>query len=343
MKITNSILKSFGWDCISGLLLSITPSYKYSMTLLVLSISGLSALVENLFGFNYMTFVGFIALMLLEVITGIYASVKVRKEPLQSAKMSRFSIKVFIIMTLLFITYQFQKGFKIDNTLVSTLFNWVWNFLFAWFALEYLISVLENYASIKGKDASAMIKSIKDKFNSIFGITPIFILLFVSCSVSSCNRKTTHTIDKSTHVEKDSVWMVERLYIDTIRVKGDSITQYIQLNCDSLGRVVPTQAQAKSIRASSHMKIDSTGMMRIDCNCDAWEQLVYKMQREQITQKAIYDAQIKQSHTTKEIIKNSEFAKFCIGFSIVIWAIFIGWLIYKIVRIYIKSQIKLPF
>lgn len=99
-----------------------------------------------------------------------YASVFIQKERLQSVKASRFTIKLASIMIVLFVLNSFYLEFKDSNNLASAFFEWLYLFVFCWFALEYLISVIENIGRIYGKSTNKLVIAIKGKFNKIFDI-----------------------------------------------------------------------------------------------------------------------------------------------------------------------------
>lgn len=331
MKILNNILKGFHWDNIQALGTSIIPSTKYHMTLMVITLSAVASAMEHLLGLSYMTVVAFLVLMLMEVLTGVYASVAVNKEAFQSSKMGRFGVKVFIILIVLFITHTFNVDFKDKSPILSELFEWLWSFLFGWFSLEYLFSVIENYGTIKGKNTNELIKSIKDKFNLLFGISPVILLLFCSIFCSSCSRKTISARTDVSKVQKDSVVIVERLSVDTIRIKGDSILQRIIINCDSLGHVIPFEASSTSQRAKSKVSVNSKGLLTVECNCDKWEQLVYKKESEMLKMKQQIESSKKESLTVKEIVITPKWAYRCLWIiiaEVVCIALYVAWKIY---------------
>ena len=111
--------------------------------------------------------VAFAILALAELITGLYASVIVRKEKLQSGKMGRFTFKLAMIFIVIYVINTFMKQFQNQSPALHTLFDWMYTGVFAYSALEYLVSVLENVAVITGKESSTLIVAIKEKLNSL--------------------------------------------------------------------------------------------------------------------------------------------------------------------------------
>ena len=127
------------------------------------------------FGFTPLIFISFGLLAFLEILTGIVAA-KIKGEIIQSKKMSRFGLKIFVFMTLFFITNSLAKGYDthgFNNQLMYLLFYGVHISLVSWVSFEYLISVLENLSVITGKTNNKLIKFLKFKRDSLLVITEI--------------------------------------------------------------------------------------------------------------------------------------------------------------------------
>lgn len=108
------------------------------------------------------------ALALLEVTTGIYASVVVKKQKLQSGKMSRFLIKLAIMLICLFVLGAFAREYK-NTSILGDLFQWMRDGVFTFTVIEYLVSVLENLSAISGKPNNRLLGAIKNKMDSFLG------------------------------------------------------------------------------------------------------------------------------------------------------------------------------
>jgi hypothetical protein len=169
MKSLKYIIGSYGYENGLSLLQSFFPSLKYNATLLVLTFSAVAAEIETLLGFQHYTLIAFLVGALFELASGIYASVVVRKEPFQSEKLGRFIFKFILLMVGLYMVNQFAKEWQEKSPLLSEVFNWIYAFLFTMGALEYLFSVLENYASASGKEKDFYVKAIAKKVASILG------------------------------------------------------------------------------------------------------------------------------------------------------------------------------
>lgn len=162
------IVQGYGWDDAWGFLLSITPSVKYHATTILLTISGVATTVEVVLGIKGATALAFCVLALVELVTGIYASLKVRKEKYESFKIGRFTIKIGVILAVLYILNTFAKEFATSVPLMGQAFELMQVGMFAYSAQEYLVSVLENLAAISGKEKTHLLNLFKDLFLNAF-------------------------------------------------------------------------------------------------------------------------------------------------------------------------------
>lgn len=91
----------------------------------------------------------------------------------------------------------------------------------------------------------------------------IFILLaLVGCKAT---QSVSSVLETSTEQRKDSLVYIERLRIDTVKLKGDSIKVKVPVPCDSLK---PVAGKAKSGRVNLNYGIKN-GQLEIDCNADS--------------------------------------------------------------------------
>ena len=162
-KLLNNIVENFGFTCIKDFTNSIVHTKLLSVTI---PIAGISSMLQTLLGLQSFTIISFVVLVVLELVTGLNAA-KIKGVKIESKKFSRFGLKVFVWMTLIFITNSMKLEY-IDNKtsfglLASTLFNWLHGALFIYVTLEYLISVLENLAVITGESNNTLITSIINK------------------------------------------------------------------------------------------------------------------------------------------------------------------------------------
>lgn len=133
-------------------------------------LSSVLTTVAELLGMKSLTVVAFVVLCMLELSTGIIASVVFKKEKFKSSKASRFTIKLAAIMIVFFVLNTFYLEYKQSNSLASGVFEWLYLAVLIFFALEYLVSVLENVAIIGGKSNNVLIAAIKKKLNNILDL-----------------------------------------------------------------------------------------------------------------------------------------------------------------------------
>lgn len=162
------VVQGYGWDSAKEFLLSLFPSVKYHLTLSIIGGGAIGAIIQELFGFNWLSVVAFILMAVVELFTGLYASLAVKNELYESHKIGRFTIKLFVYLAVFFIVYTFEKDFKETRPVVSAFFEWFYNGLFIYTAQEYLVSVLENIAVIRGKSKTFFIEAIKEKIKNLF-------------------------------------------------------------------------------------------------------------------------------------------------------------------------------
>lgn len=168
MKALVAILKSYQYEGIESFITSLFPSYKYHATVTLLCISSLGATVELLFGFKMWTFIAFVVAAFTELISGIYASVWVRKEKFESVKFSRFAFKLVLMLVGLYIIHSFNQEWEGRNDFIHEAFGWLYAFLFIYGAFEYLISIMENKAVIEGKQKDFYSSFLKEKLDNFF-------------------------------------------------------------------------------------------------------------------------------------------------------------------------------
>jgi hypothetical protein len=163
--VFTKILNTYQFESVKDLFFSVFPTAKYHLFLEVTLISSFAAMCELVFGFKLIVLVAFVFCASLEFVSGVIASVFVKKESFESTKAFRFVFKAAILLGVLFITNTFSKGYPGDNSLMSDCMKWLYGFLFAVGALEYLTSIIENYAVINGKEKSYYIDKIRNGLN----------------------------------------------------------------------------------------------------------------------------------------------------------------------------------
>jgi len=170
-RFLNHFVHSFGFSCTNDFNDSIIHTKLLTFTI---PMAGFLTIIESLMGLQILTIISFVVLVILELVTGISASLS-RGEKIESHKFSRFGLKVFVWMTLLFITNSAKLEYNghedIPSVLSKGLFTWLHETLFVYITLEYLISVLENLGSLsKEKNKKTLITSIINKLNNFLNI-----------------------------------------------------------------------------------------------------------------------------------------------------------------------------
>jgi hypothetical protein len=163
-------LHQLKYSSLNEFLMSVFPSFKHKyLSILIISVSAISGYVELYLGMKMLTLVAFVMLLTVELVSGIYASVFVKKQKLESARMQRFTIKLTLWLIALFITFSFYKEFEPKSTAAAALFAWMHSGLMIYAALEYLVSVLENIAVISGDTNNKLLVAFKTKIDKYFG------------------------------------------------------------------------------------------------------------------------------------------------------------------------------
>lgn len=166
-RFLNHFVGCFGFECTSDF----NSSFIHSNFLIItIPVAAFSSMIENFLGLHGLTVLAFTLLVILELITGIVAS-KNRGEKIVSHKFSRFGLKVFVWLTLLFITNSLRLEYEGHKDLISVtslgIFTWLHDALFVYVTVEYLISVFENINSLtKTKSKKKFIDYIIDKLKN---------------------------------------------------------------------------------------------------------------------------------------------------------------------------------
>lgn len=170
-RFLNHFVSCFGFSCTNDFNGSFVHANLLAITI---PVAALSSFIESIMGLHGLTVLAFVSLVILELITGIVAA-KGRGEKIVSHKFSRFGLKVFVWLTLLFITNSLRLEYDGEDDMLSRLtggfFSWLHGSLFVYITLEYLISVLENVGSLTNeKSKKSLINTIIKKLNGFLGI-----------------------------------------------------------------------------------------------------------------------------------------------------------------------------
>jgi len=163
------LFKTFDWHSIDEFLLSLAPSHKYKINIGLMIISSIWVSIDKGFGLDDSAFIALLIVFMAELVSGITAS-RVRREKFSSLKLSRFSVKVACYLVLIGVAYAMNLSFKHHgDDFAAVIFDWMHIFLVVQIVFENIISILENIATISGKDKATWINKLKEKVDSIFG------------------------------------------------------------------------------------------------------------------------------------------------------------------------------
>ena len=164
MNLFLRFLKTYEYASWEDFLYSLGPSFKYKLQGLTITLSFLAGIIDQAFGIGPALAVAMFVAVLVETWTGVKASKK-RGERFSSFRFSRCILKVFVWLTLIFITHAFEAEFS-DRTEIAysaahMFFQFIFIVILAYFMIEYVTSILENLGSITKKDKQALIDVIQ--------------------------------------------------------------------------------------------------------------------------------------------------------------------------------------
>jgi PAS domain S-box-containing protein len=172
-KAVDLLCYEFGFSGAQDFIDSLVHVKLWLLTIpLAITISGVVTWLENNLGMQSMTMAALLALLVLELVTGLWAA-KANKVKIESRKFARFGLKVIVWFTLFFIVnslagqYEEQEG--IWSSTLHTIYSWSHGTLMIFVTLEYLISVLENFSKITGQNTSPLINAFRSRLNKWFG------------------------------------------------------------------------------------------------------------------------------------------------------------------------------
>ena len=163
----NYILKGFGFENWMDFIKSSFGfiSLKTSVFASFLA-GGVVTKSEYLFGVEFMFLIAYVALILMEWISGVLAS-RSKGEKHRSRKLGRMIFKVFTYTFLLFILNQFARTTDFPSVMGFDLNPFVWLYwimvlIIIW---QMVVSLLENFEQLGWQWASVALKVINKKFN----------------------------------------------------------------------------------------------------------------------------------------------------------------------------------
>lgn len=161
-----NFINDWGYSSLHDLLQT-TLHYKNIKPMLAMSVTmaGVSNLINKYIGLEPVTFLAFILLLLVELITGIKASIY-EGNKLESRKFSRFVFKVFIYIVMISITHLFSIGS--EGRIISSLYGFIHFIIIDYITIQLIISVFENLSRLGFQESSKVFKAIKNYLNKWF-------------------------------------------------------------------------------------------------------------------------------------------------------------------------------
>jgi len=138
--------------------------------IITIPIAALSAFAEDYLGMKWLTLLAFILLLIVEVVSGIIASTYINKEKISSIKFGRFLFKAGFWIILFFIIRSFVREYD-NGTIMSNLFQYLYNAIMIFVVQQYLLSFIENIGKISGKSHSPLMRLIVNKVNKVVDIS----------------------------------------------------------------------------------------------------------------------------------------------------------------------------
>ncbi|ADY51518.1 hypothetical protein Pedsa_0946 [Pseudopedobacter saltans DSM 12145] len=163
------LLLSFDYGSFGEFAFSLNPSSKYLHATTTGGIlSAIAVIVNRLFGLDEFAFYVLLSGFVIELGSGLIASI-IKREPIESFKVTRFSIKAVCYLLLIALPYVFSVNFEAQGKVAATtVFDWLYLFFLCQIVWELLISIVENVAVIVGKDKTHWIKKLQDKLLDLF-------------------------------------------------------------------------------------------------------------------------------------------------------------------------------
>ena len=155
-----NVLNDFGFCNSNSFVESLLATqYKY----LLIAFSGITSVGQFFFGMLDITMFLLFILMLIELVTGIWAS-KIRKRKISSKRLQRFGLKFMIYFFFIMLFQRLKEEPALHST--KELYEYMYSFFIMYFVGVHLKSIAENYSRISGKpsDLGGFIKKINEKF-----------------------------------------------------------------------------------------------------------------------------------------------------------------------------------
>lgn len=125
---------------------------------ITLPIAAIGPFVEMVFGLKTAAVIAFVALLTVELVSGIFAS-WTEGQKITSKRMKAFLMMLFVWLVVLFILNTFKRSFEGQD--IHTVFEYLFNAVLLFVTSIYFKSIWENAGRIMGK---------KDEFKNLISI-----------------------------------------------------------------------------------------------------------------------------------------------------------------------------
>jgi len=159
----NDYINDWGFVSMEDLFQS-TLHYKNYKPMLGMSLTfgTISAFVDKILGIELMVYLAFLLLLVIEFITGIYASVK-EGNKIQSKRLGRFVAKVIIYTCMIAIVNTMKVSFIHDK--IGVIYDFIYWTILHLISIQLIVSVFENLSRLGVQESSRVFKRI-NKFMS---------------------------------------------------------------------------------------------------------------------------------------------------------------------------------
>lgn len=152
----HSLYQEFGFKSADQF---ITSLLRPNLLNISIPFAAVGSLIETMFGLKWLVVVAFVALLSLELTSGIFAS-WIEGQKITSKRMKAFLMMLFVWLVVLFILNTFRGAFEETHSLY-VVFDYLFNAVLLFVNVIYFKSIWENAGRIMNK---------KDEFKKLINI-----------------------------------------------------------------------------------------------------------------------------------------------------------------------------
>ncbi|WP_028978955.1 phage holin family protein [Sporocytophaga myxococcoides] len=162
----SNILAGFEFNNSFEFVQSLLPTIKYNLLTFFMILGIPVSVINKIFGLDELAFGALIIAMIIEILSGVYAS-HIRRQNFSSQKFARFTVKSACYLILIAVPYVFSNSYRERGSdTVAEIFEWLHLFFVVQIVAEHIISILENAAIIQGKRKTYWIDKIKSRIGN---------------------------------------------------------------------------------------------------------------------------------------------------------------------------------